>query len=546
MLVAGALAVLAVLASLVATRDGIGVSRDSAVYLGTAESVARSDGYTVPFRPYPLNTDAGPLATDQRLVNFPPLYPGVVGTLSRVTGADTRSVARAVNAALLAALTLLVFGILLVASGRRIALALIVAVLTVVSADVLTAASMAWTELLFTVLAVLALLCVALHLETPRWWTLWGGGALIALACLTRLAGVALVLAAVISLLLLSRRPWRARIREAGVVALVGALPVLLWIGATAAGSDRLANRPVVLHAIGGDALARAWETTVSWVLPGQRIAGGEGGPAGTVVDAVARSPALVRGMVVLSLVAALVLTARRSRGRRAPAPAAGGLAFLPRVLVVFIGTYAGFLVVTISLFDASLARLDHRILLPAHVAVLLAAGQVVQQRVDFGRFRRPAVAVAVPVTLLLVASALVAVADGERLAGVYAADRWRRSPIMAAIAQMPSGRVVVTNEPNAVWAVTGRSTASVPEQKSVVTLRPNRELHADLVALGRAMRRDGAVLAYVDGAGESEFAASEATLLDTLPLRPVRREADGRIYEIDCSAIQAGGGQIC
>lgn len=534
-LLGAALAVLAVAVCLVATRDGVGVSPDSAVYLGTAENLARGDGLTVPFRPYPLSPDAGPLATTERLDNFPPLYPAVVAGLSRATGLEARTVARALNAVLLGALVLFVFMTLVVAAAGRVAVPLVVAVLTLVSADVLITAAMAWTELLFTVLAVLGLVCVALQLETPRRRTLWAAAILIALACLTRLAGVALVITAAVSLLLLSRRPWRARLKETALVVAVGALPVLLWAGATAVGSDRLANRELALHPVGSGAIGRASETAVSWMLPGHRPAHDDD-PVRAVIDVVAGVPVPVRGLLAVAIVAVLVVLGRRSRGP-ATTGSALALSYLPRVLIVFLGAYVGFLLFASSVLDASLARLDHRILMPAHVCVLVAAGLIVLRRIDLRRFWRPALAVTVPVLLLLIANATVSLMDDERFAGGFTAERWRESPIMAAIRRMPAERTIVTNEPSGVWAVTGRSTAPVPEQKSVVTLRANRALETELLALGRAMQRDDAVLVYIDGAGESPFPVSEAKLLDTLPLRLVQREPDGRVYEIGCPA---------
>ncbi|MDQ4133048.1 MAG: hypothetical protein M3179_07550 [Actinomycetota bacterium] len=526
---------LALAAGLAATRDGIGISRDSAVYLGSAERLAEGDGLRVPFRPYPLSPTPDPLATSERLENFPPLYPATLAALSRITGIEARPVARALNAVLLAALVLLVAAIVYVASGRRLALSLLIALLTLLSIDVLITASMLWTELLFTLLSVVALVLVAMHVERPRWATLVVCAAVVALAFLTRLAGAALVLGVASSLLLLSRRPWTARLRDAAVVVAAAGLPVVAWMAVTSAGADRVANRELALHPPGAAALGGATETVVSWVLP-SRVAGRDGqGPAGQVIATVAKLPALLRGFIVVAALTALVILARRRRGP--DVSASPPLNLLPPVLLLFLGSYALFLLVSSALFDAALARFDHRILMPAHVVALVAAGVLVAQRVDVNRFWRPASVVVAPLVLLLAVDAVVALVDGRQFGGVFASPRWRTSPIMAAVRDLPSDRIVVTNEPGAVWAITGRPAAAVPEQKSVVTLKANSHLHADLVALGRAMHRRGAALVYVDGAGESSFAADEATLTASLPLKLVRHAADGRIYEITCPA---------
>ena len=379
MVVAGVAVLASVAVALGVTRQGIGISRDSAVYLGTARNLLDGKGATVPFRSYPLAPTSDPLATQSRLENFPPLYPALLAGVSEITDAELTTVARALNVVLLAALVLLLAGVTWAMSRGSLVATTLVAFVALASMDVLITVAMAWTELLFTLLVVGALVLVAAHIEARQPVKLWAGAALLALACLTRYAGVAAVVAAAASLVVFARRPRTEKLRDAAVLVAVGIAPLLAWIVARADSSERVGNRLLAFHPPGGGALERGGKTLVSWVLPGGPSGRLPDGAVGDFARAVAGLPFAVRAALALAAVAALVHLGRRST-RRVPG-ATSTLAALPRVLLVFVGCYLGFLVASMTFFDASVSRLDYRLLVPAHVAALLVVATLVVRR---------------------------------------------------------------------------------------------------------------------------------------------------------------------
>jgi hypothetical protein len=524
----GVVAAMAALTSLVTTRSGVGLSPDSAVYLGTATNLLNGEGLRVPFVTYPRGQVKDPLVTSERLTSFPPVYPALIAGVSRLSGARPEKAARAINALGLAALVAMAGWALHRYSGGSLLMPALGAVLLVSSVDVLLVSTTAWSELLFMVLSVGAILAVTRHLESPSWLALIGCSALAALSVLTRFVGAALVLTLVFSLVALSSHSLRRRLAEAGSVVVVTAVPTALW-GAGAIGSGTVGHRPLALHPRLGTSLGGALETVAAWLVQEREPRELWASRAARALNPLAELP---RPLGAVLVIAALGLVAVAAFGARRPPVAGASLVALPKVLAVFVAAYGLALLVTIWFVDAGVSRLDLRLLSPAHVMGLLALVALAARYVEVSRLSRPAIALAALLVVLFLGQAALAVIGGERFSGQYAREKWRRSPIMGAVRELPADQLVVTNAPGPVWLLAGRSSAAVPERFSLVTRRPNRLLDAELAALGQSMRARGALLVWVDDGPDDSHLPDERELELRLGLQVVRTEADGTVYK--------------
>lgn len=112
-----------------------------------------------------------------------------------------------------------------------------------------------------------------------------------------------------------------------------------------------------------------------------------------------------------------------------------------------------------------------------------------------------------------------------------YAGPAWQTSATIAAIRALDAHRPVYTNE---VYAVRFLSTAPVyplPEKVLAFTGQPNPHYAAELADLERALREQGAVLAYFDGLPAVHIPMLAELQAAGLSLRLWQATADGALY---------------
>jgi 4-amino-4-deoxy-L-arabinose transferase-like glycosyltransferase len=190
-----------VLVLLTTSQYGAGLSTDSVAYIATARNMAHGLGAT--------SLDGNPLVLQA------PFYSLLLACIDRLFGVDPLSSAPVVNA--------LILGLLVYVSGSLISrhltqgyvFALLGAAAVLLSPALFGVSVMAWSEPLFVLFVVLFLLCLESWLQDKgrAWFAILTLSA--ALACITRYAGVTLVLTGGLAILLLDRERWKARIVHA-------------------------------------------------------------------------------------------------------------------------------------------------------------------------------------------------------------------------------------------------------------------------------------------------------------------------------------------
>jgi hypothetical protein len=505
-----ALALYGIVSVSLATRNGVGVSPDSIAYLTAAGHARDGEPMTV------MSWEGVPVA----LTHYPPLYPLVVGLLAR-TGIDMLTVVRGLDVLCFPAL--IVMAACVINRGWRpfTASAVLGAAVIASSLDLLAVHVMAWSEPLFLGLGLGGLCLIGGHITRPRRWTLLGAAGAVALASLVRLPGVALIMAGAASLAWgPGLRGATERWRDALVFGALAAAPLALRMAWNAHATGRPADRQLVVHVLAGWRLRTGILTISSWMLPG--ASNWLGHPALAVLGG---------GMFLLVLVAIVSVVRHASRDGM-------GTHDLTTTTIGgwFMACYLGVLGLDMVLLDASQWPGD-RIMTPLLVAIVVVAfdrlGQLETVSGAAGATTRRVVVAASLALVAMGATAqgrFVAAAHAEGLS--YSGLAWRDSPTLGSVRRTPIDMRLYSNRPDVIRWLTGRNAVGVPFRQGYFTHLPNRTYHADLVAIGRAVRAHAAeVVWFTPDVGSEEFLPSTDEIESGLGLTALERHADGTIY---------------
>ena len=336
-------ALIAAAAVAFATRNGIGLSRDSETYFAVARQLLEGKGFSIP-----AGSDAS-----QPLTHYPPLYPIVLAGLGKM-GLDVASGARLLNIVMFASSVLLTG--LIFRRGLRLpcSTSLLGAALTAMSIDLVRTYAQAWSEGPFIFLMLAAWLLLGLFLDDHRRAMLIAAALAVALATLTRYAGLGLTIAGAAALLIYGERTRRQRFADLALFLAISCVPIATWFIRNLAHTGSAANRQLAFHLPGGKQMQMAMITIAEWMWP---------------------APSERNWLtwtafgIVLTLVIIACTSARNARaeGRRE----SGQTGNAAGVIACFAIVYSLFVLTSVTLVDAS-TPLDFRILAPLHLALLI------------------------------------------------------------------------------------------------------------------------------------------------------------------------------
>lgn len=437
--VVGSLTVVAVALVLVNTsRHGVGISPDSTGYLAAARSLLAGRGYT--------GCDGAPLTA------WPPLFPTLLAGLG-LAGIEPALGARLLNA--------LAFGVMVFLSGRLFnrtlrspPLAVIATATVALFFPLIQVASMAWTEPVFVLLITLFVLQGRAYQRRPRLTSLGLLALLAALCSLQRYAGVAIIMAGFILVLLPTRGDSRAnRLKALVCFAVIACTPLALWMVRNYALTSTFSGHPRIpsIYSLGQNVLD-AIETVTAWFVP----------------DAVAletRGP--VMGILMLLVAAALAL--------RLYDVAAGDSAVDGLVVAAIVVTlvYLPFILYThqIAVRDEIM---NDRYLVPVSIAMLwcmFLALDGLQTLLELLPRRSAWTRHLVPVLCALwliypVTQVVGTVRQGLREgAGGYSRTDWQTLPFVQWLREHPLAGRVYSNAPDAYYALVDPNVRTSPER---------------------------------------------------------------------------------
>lgn len=441
-LACGAPALIAAALILYATAVAVGVTPDAVVYLDAAAHLARGEGYTG----FQIGSpDPGPV------IHYPPLYPLVLSLGLRL-GLAPLAAARFLSAALFAANTLLIGLAIFRATGSTKS-SFLGAFLAATSLGLIEIHSAAWSEPLFLFLALGGLLLTAAALEKNDRRALVAGALALGGAWLTRYVGFALAASAVLGHIFIARKPLGRRLAGAAAAAVLGALPMGLWLLRNLLVAGRPVDRPLEFTPPPLDRLRALIQIAGSWLFPG--------------TDRIVFLPHQDLAVAIALLLAlAGFFIAGRMSDDHPETPAGASDSSIPALFFLSACLYVALLFASILFFD-SRTPLDQRTLAPVFAALLvaeLAAFTRLWRRSGERPFiRRGLAALALGIGLAYTAAAAFTCRYLHENGRGFAGKEWRYERIFARLGALDPALWIYSNHPAAVLFLTGRQASDVP-----------------------------------------------------------------------------------
>lgn len=481
-------------AAWISMRQGVGLSPDSAFYLGGARSLLASGTFAQP--------EAGGVL--RPVTWYPPLYSAVLAAAG-LGGADPQTAARPLHAGLFA-LNLLLLALL----GRRLACGsaaagLLAAALALMAPSLLQVHTMIWSEALFLALCLSSALAGLRYARDRRLLTLLGLALLTSAAYLTRYVALVNIGLLGFVVVFLQKGGLRERLQRAAVLAL-GLLPVAAWMLRNKLCGADAAGRPVGWHPF---TWAQACDTLTvlgSWVLPW-------------------RFASAATGLLVLLAVLALLTWSAHDHLRRWRRETDASTAAVWLALIAFVPVYVGFVVLTISVAAAS-SSLDDRLLTPVLLVVVL----VVSERISWWRERPDSARTAWSLLLALALSyaglrAALTVRGLARQGQGYAIPAWNQSATLDAVRRLPAHVLILSNAPDLLYLHAGRPATLLPSRFDINTLEPHPGWPE---ALRQLADRPEVVFVWLDHVTFREALPAREDILAAAGTRDVLRLEDG------------------
>jgi hypothetical protein len=458
------IAVVAGLALAIVYRGGlVVVYGDPIAYIGVARSLAAGHGVSVPYSSLYTQwhlTAGGPVS------HWPPGY----SLLLSIWSGSVLLWARILAVALFSACVFL-FGFLAQRLGVTRFGAIALAIIFAGTSFQLFGAVL--SEPLFFFLVLLGLHGLVSFFRRPTVPSILLASVAFGLATITRYLGEAFVIGGVIAIIFIWREPIARRLRFAAVLAIVGNIPLVIWLSS-------IHNSPEspALHVASFYDMKTSLYTVAGYIVPGVPSAN-------------------LRVLIVVAIViGVIVLMKRGSPGSLSPIR----IERTDWLLLILALTYLLFLFAARSLIDP-LIQLNTRMLFLAFMLAILWCAQNWPRFASWSAVPRspygPPVATAI-VCLLVVSAAWNAI-DTARHAqqGSYAAATPANSALKAALAAVPKDSVIYSNLPDVTYFVSGRTIHILPLTASPLNLKRNHDFAAQMSSVEQNLCGRPATVVY-------------------------------------------------
>jgi hypothetical protein len=492
----------AILILIATARYGIGLSSDSVAYISAAQNITAGHGY------YNYR--------DKPVLVFPPFYSTVLSVFS-AGQLQLHIIARYINAICFG----LIVGIAtrwMIINTKSLPLSLIGATAIIFSKPLVEVSVFAWSEPLFIVLTLLALFQMERFSPTEKYQPILLAGVYTALACLTRYAGVALLITGCLLLVLEQRKySFGQWVKRLATFVTVAVLPFGLWllrnyfISGSLTGGRVASKRPLMTN------IRLMVDVLTSWILPD-------------------RIPLMLRialaGLLLIGLTLMIIFVVRRNTiALRRPRY---GL-LIP--ILLFIPVYLAFLITSVSL--TALSPIDNRYLAPIYVPVIFLIIFVFNEikQVSHVFFGRQAVTVALLFGLAL--WLIYPVGGTIKLmrwyltygAGGFHSTQWVDSELIAYLKNHTLPGIGYTNEVEAVYVLTQKIFKGSPRKYRYESSTPTD----DLLRFEQDLRKHGYVyLIMFDGDWWRDYLYDSEFFKSKYALDEVVTRQDGAIYRVE------------
>lgn len=470
---------------MIATRHGIGILPDSTRYMQIS----------------PIPFDA-------------PLYSWLL-QLGSLIGVGHDAAAYSFGLLLYICNTLVLIYLFNIVMERKLRYVILAAFLVTLAPQFVRAHIVAMSEPLFLLLILAAIILVTAYIERQDIRLLVLAGITLGLCMLTRFtaAPFALTLATVLLISNVNSRTAH-RIYNVALLAFVSGSIFALWAVGSKILIGRSTGRSLALH--GNPDLDRWFsglDSLSAFMLP-------------TAIPSLIRYPLT---LLLPFLVLFLTVQACRRIARKRPAPKDA----LSAIFGLAAFFYLAFMILAVNI-EANLP-INGRYLFPVYIGFIVVIFSALARN-DRRLSRAEGL-------MLYLAVAVVIVGHTVRTASLvreaylngtgYEGPKWRGSPIISAVTQLPRDATIFSNAPDAISYLTARKTKLIPtkfERRTGVedSGRPYKVQIEELASIGR---RGNTYVVFVDGVDWRFYLAPENELQKDAALVLAQTKADGRIY---------------
>lgn len=410
---------------------GIGISPDSVNYISCARELIKGNGF--------LSYDGTPLTL------WPPLYPVLLGSLG-LAGIDPVVGARILN--------VLVFGLIIFFTGQLFQLCLrsrflIISgtILASFSAQVISLSFMAWSELIFSLFCILFikyLINFSIDVRKKDFYLL---SVIIALSCLQRYIGVAMVPTALAAILLLLKIPVSERIKYSIKLLIISLTPLLLWLLRNYILTATISGRRITSSYSFQHNISKTFDVITSWILP-------------SIASAHIRL--LFAGILSFILISIAISKYYKTKS---------GTINMILIQTAYFLIYA-LCIIILSSFS-SLDPIPYRYLAPVYIIficlvfiLLETASEWMNEKIRINNFGKYVVILlCITWYLCVITNNYKDILFKAKNGAGYSSNKWRLSPTLEYLKNNPLNGKIYSNAPDAVYIISGINAEWVPRR---------------------------------------------------------------------------------
>jgi hypothetical protein len=504
----------------VATRWGIGLSPDSAYYISGARGLLRGDGISFPAgdgTPIPISL-------------WPPMY-HLVLAFPMSLGVSEFTSARWINGTLYTANILIVYQLLVRATKGSRYSGLVGAFIFLVSVNILTIHTWAWSEALFLFLGLSGYYFCARYLEDQKKLNYVLSVGLLAGATLTRYLGVAFLVGASVGLFFFIDTTLKKRVHRTGLFLFLGLSPVVLWMVRNLLIAGSTASRSINYRGVSIRDFINTLHVMTLWFIPGRFV--GEW-----------RLYLTALGVSCLFLFVIVLVF----RHRKTPSKVA-----LRNSLVMLLVTtiaYTGIVVFAKAFMEPNFALDDPRFLTPILVFIILIGVLFGHESLQWLRDWVHTQKRILTTSRLLNLDRFVALVifvyfcsfnmvhlvrwvdrRAERGQG-YASVSWQNSVILEYVRNQPDGTTLYSNGYDVITLLLDRPVYRMPLKLKATPEHRDVEYDAEISEMADRLRTDQGMLVYFKGITWRRMTTDD-DIKEQFNLIPILQTEEGAIYNI-------------
>lgn len=474
-----------------ATTWGAGLSTDSITYLEGARSILK-------------NWNLEDIGT-----HYPPLYFILIAVTGLITGnaLDALKTLQLITLAI----SFIIYALIVWKMTNKSFFPAIICLLPfVTSQSVLYVYSMAWSEGVFCLFALLGFYFLASYLEKEnnKLYILAFSALAISFAFLTRYVGITLIGTGIITLAFYSSQDIKKRLTDSLFFSFFSMTPIFLWIGRNWLVSNAPTSRHLAIHPVSLDQVKAGIQVLLNWLF-------------------IPKNFSFTLLLTVLCIALIYIQCTKYTKRQ-----------YINRtfeICSIFIFTYLPFLLISISLFDAH-TPLSSRILFPIYLLFFIALGAL-----SFRAYttRRIQLAGYLLFFLLLILSYAQLERQQQYLLfaktnGIGFADKiWTESETLHWVEQLPPDCIIYTNAPDAITIIAHRSSKMVPVLISPLDRNTNTHFPRDIKKMKSEISEHNGVIVYLKRITWRWYLPTLKQLSQQLPLELLYMGKDGIVVSL-------------